>query len=247
MGNAGVTPRLVCCTFNGQPYERLVRVLELTARRHCGHWDLQIGPVTPATHDAETGERLRSAIGKTSHVENTQKMEAWAAAVDAAPDGTGMLLIDADTFILRPLDDIWDRPFDFAYTTKVSRFPFNSGVVLLRVSSQTRAFVQRWRHENLAMLRDFEHHREWRRQYGGINQAALGRALQSGWLAELQVLELPCAEWNCEDATWRDYDPATTRIVHVKSALRLAVLGMGPALPSFQPLVHLWRRLERGG
>lgn len=240
-----MTPRLIACVFGGAPYDRLAKVLAATARQHCGHWDLRIAPITPAVVDPLTGERLTSAIGKETHVQNTQKMEAWAAAVEAAPDGTGMLLIDADTIIVRSLDDIWDREFDFAYTTKPSRFPFNSGVVLLRANARSRAFVQRWRVENLAMLRDAQHHREWRNRYGGINQAALGRALEAGWTNDLQILELPCVEWNCEDASWRAFDPAVTRIVHVKSALRLAVLGLAPALPYLRPLVDLWRRLER--
>jgi hypothetical protein len=172
-------------------------------------------------------------------------MEAWCRTVCDAADGAEILLIDADTMILQPLDDLWSRPFDFAYTTKDSRFPFNSGVVAVRVSDRMREFFRRWLDENRAMLGDRVHHQAWRQKYGGINQAALGRALESGWARDLRVAELPCREWNCEDSQWRYFTAEKTRIVHVKSALRAAVLGHGPALPYIQPLVTIWRRLDK--
>ncbi len=238
-------PRLVSCVFGPEPYPRLARVLDYSARVHCAGWDVQLLRTPPATCDPRDGTPLSSALGKTSHVTNTQKMLVWAAVVETAPDDTPILLIDCDTFITRPLDDIWAQPFDFAYTTKPdSRFPFNSGVVFVRATDRTRQFFRRWRDENLMMLRDRDHHQAWRARYGGINQAALGRALEAGWTSDLVRLELPCQEWNCEDAHWRTFDPAVTRIVHVKSALRLAVLGYGPVLPSLRPLVHAWQVLE---
>jgi hypothetical protein len=233
----GMTPSLVSFVFGGAPYDRLARVLRSTAARNCAGWTIRIEPIAPAP--------LTSALGIASHVHNTQKMAAWCSTVEAATDGASLLLIDADTIITRPLDDLWTQPFDFAYTTKPSRFPFNSGVVAVRVSAAIRTFFRRWRDENHAMLADRVHHQAWRQKYGGINQAALGRALESGWARDLRVCELPCREWNCEDSAWRDFDPALTRIVHVKSALRAAVLGHGPVLASFKPLVQLWRQLER--
>lgn len=230
-------PTLASFVFGGAPYDRLARVLRSTAARHCAAWTIRIETIRP--------EPLTSALGVQSHVANTQKMAAWSDIVHAAPDDAELLLIDADTMILRPLDDLWSRPFDFAYTTKDSRFPFNSGVVAVRVSDRVREFFRRWLEENRAMLVDREHHQAWRQTYGGINQAALGRALSSGWASDLHLCELPCLEWNCEDSQWRHFDPLVTRIVHIKSALRAAILGHGPALGTIKPLVTIWRRLER--
>jgi hypothetical protein len=235
-------PSLVACYFDGMDgatiWPRLARVLAYTASQHCPGWDVQIQATTPAP--------LKSALGIISHVHNTQKMEHWYEAVQRAPDGARLLLIDADTMILRSLDDVWTGEFfDYAYTTKKSKYPFNSGVVFLRVSDRTRAFMKTWRDENVRMLGDRVHHQVWRRKYGGINQAALGFALESSLTAGLTVRQLPCLEWNCEDNSWPSFDPAVTRIVHLKSALRRAALSIGPNLPVHRPLVTRWRRLER--
>lgn len=235
-----MTPRLLAVHFgdgHDQQWPRLARVLAYTAAQHCAHWSREIRLVTPPP--------LTSALGIDSHVHNTQKMEAWAAAVQAAPDGVGVLLMDADMMIVRPLDDVWTEDFDFGYTTKASRFPFNSGVVFVRVSPAVRAFFEVWRAENRRMLGDRVHHQVWRAKYGGINQAALGFALESNLAAGLRVRTLPCTEWNCEDSSWASFDPAVTRIVHVKSMLRRIIFNLSAPNPRLRPLVQLWRQLER--
>ena len=188
-----------------------------------------------------------SALGIASHVHNTQKMEHWRQVVAGAPDGARVLVMDADTVIMRPLDDVWEQDFDIAYTTKPQeKFPFNSGVIFLRVSDRTRAFVDEWRAENRRMLGDAKHHQVWRKQYGGINQAALGYMLSKGERAGVRLLKLPCREWNCEDSSWARFDPATTRIVHVKSGLRRAIFfGVPSPSPGVTALVKTWRALER--
>jgi hypothetical protein len=234
-----MNPRLISCYFGkgaGDQWPRLARVLAHTAAEHCPGWDVDITRITPPP--------MKSAIGRISHVHNTQKMECWAQAVLNAPAGAQVLLIDADTMILRSIDDVWDQPFDMAYTTKPSRFPFNSGVVFFRVSPAVREFVERWRAENRRMLGDGKHHQVWRSKYGGINQAALGYMLDSDIAAHLQLVKLPCLEWNCEDSSWSQFDPAVTRIVHVKSALRRAVFRIGPTPTKLRPLMKRWRQLE---
>lgn len=229
-------PRILSASyFNAEPggrWARLARVLAHSAATHCPAWARRIEAITPAP--------LTSALGIPSHVHNTQKMAAWAEAVDRAPEGAELLLIDADTVILRPLDDVWDRIVDVGYTTKASRFPFNSGVVFLRVSPRTRAFVRAWLDENIRMLGDKTHHVVWRQQYGGINQAALGYMLTQRPPA-LQMLELPCAEWNCEDASWPAFDPAVTRILHIKGALRRALFPGAPVRAVDDPGVMVRR------
>jgi|GEM_PF-2050441 len=235
-------PVLEACYFGADPdhlWVRMATVLRFTAETYCPNWEIQVRHVRP--------EPMRSALGIPSHVHNTQKMEHWYHVVTGAPDGARLLLMDADTMILRPLDDVWDRDFDIAYTVKEqTRFPFNSGVVFLRVSDRTRAFVEEWRRENRRMLGDSRHHQVWRKQYGGINQAALGYMLSKGDRAGVHLLTLPCCEWNCEDSSWARFDPATTRIVHIKSGLRRAIF-FGLPLPSsgVAELTKTWKALER--
>jgi hypothetical protein len=237
MGEKRMMPQLRACYFGQDgPFHRMAHVLAYSAYQHCPTWDIEVRHISPRP--------LVSALGIASHVHNTQKMEYWADAVAAAPDGACLLLIDADTVILQPLDDIWHQPFDVAYTTKQSRFPFNSGVVLVRVSPASRRFIETWRGENLRMLGDRLHHQEWRKRYGGINQASLGYALEHQLTKHLRLLELPCVEWNCEDSAWRDFSPTRTRIVHVKSALRRAIFQMTVTDEAVRPLIKLWQDLE---
>jgi len=234
-------PVLEACYFGADPdhlWVRMATVLRFTAETYCPNWTIQVRNIRP--------EPMRSALGIPSHVHNTQKMEHWYHVVTGAPDGARLLLMDADMMILRPLDDVWDRDFDLAYTVKPQeRFPFNSGVVFLRVSDRTRAFVEEWRRENRRMLGDSRHHQVWRKQYGGINQAALGYMLSKGDRAGVSLLTLPCAEWNCEDSSWARFS-SETRVVHIKSGLRRAIffglLSPGAGIPE---IVKVWRGFER--
>lgn len=219
-------------------YERMARVLEHTLAVHCARWDRR---VEEFSIDLKASRPMDD-----SYVWNTQKMLFWSRLVDETPDGAELLLLDADTIVLRPLDDLWAHQFDLAYTTKENtRMPFNTGVLALRLSPAIRAFHDRWVTEQLKMLRDQAFHVQYRHKYGGIHQAALGYLFERGDAKHLNVLKLPCAEWNCEDATWRQFSADRTRIVHVKSGLRSAVFGRGPCHAHLQPMVNLWRRLER--
>lgn len=232
-------PRLEACYFGSEPggmWRRLAAVLEATAQQHCPSWAVRVAHVTP--------EKRKSALGVPSHVHNTQKMDEWWRLVSTAPIGDRLLLIDADTMICRPLDAVWDHDFDMAYTTKRSRFPFNSGVVFFRITEATKAFVHAWRAENIRMLGDGRYHQMWRKKYGGINQASLGALLDRQADFGLRIHSLPCQEWNCEDSAWADFDPAVTRIVHVKSHVRRVLFGKDKPTPAIRPVLDLWRLVD---
>jgi hypothetical protein len=233
-----VTPTLVSCWFGTEHFARLARVLAFTAGQHCRGWQVDVRLIAPAPAPA--------IDGTPAYEHNTQKLEHWQRTVEALPDGAPVLLIDADTMIVRPLDDIWARPFDAAYTVRPSscRLPFNAGVLFLRVGEGTRRLLRLWVAANRRMLQHRPLHQTWRRKYGGMNQAALGYVFESGAVADLAWLALPCQEWNCEDSTWTQCN-AVTRIVHVKSALRDGALATGLAQPTLRPLITTWRRLER--
>ena len=233
-------PRIVVRYFDppkSRTWTRLARVLTRSVERHCHGWDLDMQEIATLP--------LSSPLGVQGNVANTHKLDAWADAVQSSADGDRLLLLDADTLIRRPIDDVWESAFDLAYTVKKkgARFPFNGGVVFLRVSPQVRAFVGRWRAENRRMLDDPIHHQVWRPAFGGINQAALGMLLKLGGHG-LEVHRLPCLEWNCEDESWDSFDPERTRIVHYKSALQRVVLRQ-PATESVPwVLVQEWRAME---
>lgn len=230
-------PRLEACYFPAKydsRWKRLARVLETSAHRECTEWDVQVRAITPAPEQ-----------GLRAYASNTQKLESWAAQVAAAADGDRLLLIDADMVILRPIDDIWDRPFDVAYTIRPRRFPLNGGVVFLRISDRVRRLLADWTRENRRLLTEQTASDVWPQRYGGINQASLATLLPEADARGIALLQLPCAEWNCEDTTWAKFNPAVTRILHVKSALRRQALGLEPTTPELEPLVAIWRRCER--
>lgn len=239
-----MTPRLVSAYFpstdvsvdRGEQYVRLAQVLAYTARTHLPTWDRRITEIVPPTD--------RSALANASHVWNTAKLEAWADAVAEAPDGTPVLLMDADMMILRPLDDLWAWPFDLAYTLRSrSSLPFNGGVVALRITDQTRAFMARWVALNRQFLTDAAAHQPWRAKYAGINQASFGALLEAADHG-CDLLTLPCAEWNCVE--WELFDPEITRVVHVKSKLRRELFGWAaPVSPVHKRLISQWKALEQ--
>lgn len=213
---------------------RLARVLKRSAERHCPGWSVRVATLLPRD--------IRDGNGPRTYTSNTQKLDRWAEIVASAPDGDEILLIDTDTVILRSLDDIWGRSFDVAYT-EAARFPINGGVVFVRVSSRSREFMAAWAAENRRLLFDNTPRPTWRKAYGGINQASFCLLRESGRVSA-DLMSLPCAEWNCEDSTWSQFDPAVTRILHVKSALRLSCIG--PMVQDqFRPLVAAWRSAER--
>jgi hypothetical protein len=234
-------PILYGCYFGAPSWDRLARVLEWTARRHNPGWAVEVERLHAAPDPRQT--EAWSA--------NTIKLNRWCDRVLAAADGDRLLLVDVDTMVLGPLDEAWAEDFDFAYTyrdVETTRYPFNAGVIFLRVSEQVRQFMGLWASTNERMLREPAYHRPFYRAYGGINQAALGALFEGQWPAKLglRLKALRCSTWNAENLTWDQVDTSgATRIVHLKDGLRTAALAEGPATARVLDLARLWRRLER--
>lgn len=234
-------PMLYAPYFGGEDYIRLARVLEYTARQHCPDWIIRVEQATPP---------VRIGGQNDSHRVNTQKMDCWIDVLQRAADGEHILFLDADTFIVRPLDALWTKPFDMAYTVKPGAWPpFNTGVVAVRVSSKIRDWFYLWHVEQLRMLSDGLYHHPYHRRYGGTHQAALGALLERrqqprGYGQDLEILGLPCLEWNCENSAWADFNPRLTRIVHVKETIRKAVFKRVKPELAVYPVVRAWRQAE---
>lgn len=234
------TSRLESCYFEheGPPiWTRMASVLAYSAALHCPAWRARIDRFDPALLIHKHGSQMA--------VDNTQKFDRWAEIVQASDDGDRLLLIDADTLIARPLDPVWELDFDVAITArKFGPHPLNGGVIFLRISADVKAFFRTWRDVNARMFDDYlGFHREWKKQYGGMNQAALGYLLKRE-PPNLRLIHLPCEEWNCEDVAWETFDPAITRIIHVKSALRHAIFHGYLTYAYLRPLVTLWHDTE---
>ncbi len=246
-----MTPRIIARYFSHGPvkkFDRLASVLVKSARRHCPTWRLDI--------DAMPFAPMASPRGLDHNCYNTQKLEAWADAVERAADGDRLLLMDADTVILHSLDDLWNEPFDFAYTVKLGspRMPLNAGVIAVRVSAKTRAFMRLWQTADRFLFENPREQNVWLPAFGGMNQCSLGMLFSKNDAAKpeqfrglthgLTIRRLECVTWNCEDESWARFDPDTTRIVHVKGDLRRAIFGDQVATPGLRPLVDAWRAME---
>jgi hypothetical protein len=240
-------PTLVS-SYSGDRYARLARVLRYTATRCLPDWTLAV--------ESSSSSRLLDAYNQADGDEplppgaQLDKMKVWRQALRAAPDGAEVLLIDADTVILRTLDDVWRESFDIAYTTHApdhSPWPLNAGVLFVRATPVTRACVAEWYHGIARMGRATTAERERaRHQFGSWDQQVLAQLLPR-WTSRLRVRALPCVEWNCADPEWRHRTDAT-RILHVKGSWRAALFGTRTGhwrqdvLP---PLCDLWHRLEQ--
>lgn len=200
-------------------YARLARVFEHSARVHCPGWEIRVEAFPPLSTDP---------TNMLSHwcAANTIKLEAWQRLVATSPNGHLLLLTDADMAVLRPLDPLLAMDFDLAYTVRPGRLPFNGGVLAVRVSDRTRRFMEAYVERNRKMLHDSKYHQPFRRQFGGINQAAFGSLLDGlESVYGLDVRKLPGSEWNCEQsAGWHTADPTKVRLLHVKSSLRRSIL-----------------------
>lgn len=240
-------PRVIVRYFNegsSTGWNDLAAVCAWSLADHCPAWDRDVQEIRP--------REFASPRGVQGNVHNTYKLDAWVESALASPDDAAILFLDADTLVRRPLDDVWDHAFDLAYTTKIhgSRYPFNGGVVFVRMSPRVRTFLETWRAVNRWFIDQPRDHEVWIPGFGGINQSAFGMLLTQpdvawpdrfkGYRHGLSILRLPCVEWNCEDEHWHAFDANRTRIVHYKSALRRAVLGHRPDVPVSAALVKEW-------
>lgn len=221
----------------GGIYSRLAHVLKSSAHRHCPHWDINVVRIHPGQY--------QSAAGNQTFIWNTQKLAFWRDQVLGGPDGARLMLMDSDTLIVRPLDEVWALDFDVAYTVRKHKLPLNGGVVFVRISERTRRFFDVWWKTNLRFLGSKGEHKPWRLKYAGINQAALGHTLEKADHG-CSVLKLPCNEWNLCD--FEKFDAETTRIIHIKDHLRRMALSLYPVphpTAKMLKLVQLWKEAER--
>jgi hypothetical protein len=162
---------------------------------------------------------------------NHYKFKFWSSFVEACQDGDRVVMMDADTVVLQSLSPAYDQDFDIALTRRTStQWPYNGGVVFVRVNNRSRAFIRKWGEIDEQMYLDDDFHQPYKRKYKGQNQASLG------WMVEhddgaTQIVELPCAVWNACNDDWMRFGPHT-RVLHVKSQLRRAVLRQIAGWPS---------------
>lgn len=180
---------------------------------------------------------------RNSYLANSVKLNYWLQRVKE--ENQDLCLIDGDTVVLKDVSHVFDRDFDIAYTrrTKGIQLPINGGVLFLRPSERVTEFFEKWVLTNNEMLTNQALHRTYYRKYAGINQASFGYMLENRLRLKhrLEIIELPCSEYNaCDRPDWINFGEHV-KILHAKSELRLCCLGQ-VNVKQYQKAVDEWRK-----
>jgi len=215
-------PRLESVYFGTREYHWLAGVLEKSARFHLkDRWEINVRKIE--------GHNLKAALSskyvrKELFPNNAHKALAWCEIIKEAPIGDRILLIDCDTFIRAPLDEIWELDFDYARTTRDYKWPWNSGVMFVRVNEKTKKFFELITEETFKMLGDARYHEIYEKKFGGIHQASIAATIERNLIPGFKVLDIPCLIWNSEH-THRGYeDFIQSKIVHLLPSGRKKIL-----------------------
>lgn len=220
----------------GKPFTTLLGVMRYSLRETNPTARLEVVPVGPHVFPEGYPEHAES---------NFNKMRAWVHAVCTAQDGERLLLADCDLLFLKDVGDAFDGGQDVAYTVRPGKIPVNAGVIFVVANKRSRAFMRSWYNEAERILsRKKEAIKREVAKFGGISQASLLHTLEGPLGATVRFKELPCSVWNSVDQTWANYDPETTRVIHIKGKLRRLCLGRSQPEQHevLGPLMRLWRQ-----
>lgn len=144
---------------------------------------------------------------------------------------------DVDLMFLKPITDIENMSFDIALTVRESKTKYNTGLWFCRPTKKTRIFIKKWIRNTHLLMCKFERNLQYILRQGGIDQAGLFMTLEKNPDMDINIIELPCQEWNATQSEWK-YVDEKTRVIHVKSMLREAVFDRMEEIPGyFLPLV----------
>ena len=246
--------KIICNHFGDPTFTRLADALRLSVSENAPGVEFD-EVITPAPDEQP---------GLLPHyTDNHAKLEVWRDQIHAEPDGSRVVLMDADTLALGPLDEAFDEPFDIGWTWRPGRLPVNSGVVFVNCNSRSRAFMDAWLGRDASLMRHRALADHGARKFGGANQASFMWLITHGTGRDIAVCkDLLCKKWNSVDQTWCDFSE-DTRILHIKGRLRDACLGVEPtaffkALKTcsvsgmesdieINKLADIWRQYDRMG
>lgn len=222
-------------------YERMARALVVSAEANSPLASINVTKFEDRDNDITRWRRAPNLLN------NSRKTKHHQQLVSEAADGEVLCMIDADTLILGELSAAEAFDFDLAVTIKPadSAYEFNSGVVFVRVSRRTKEWYEDWLAVCMQMIAQPQLYANYKTRYGGINQSSLGCLLESR-PDELNVLRLPCAEWNSVRETWPEFSPST-KVVHLLGKLRVACMRPYRRTEDscVEHLKNIWRTYDR--
>jgi hypothetical protein len=199
---------------NSHVYDILAKVLEYSIKKNCPKAALEMHRIT--------APKIRAA--KKCFDSNTVKIDLWLERMRATNDN--IVFMDCDMLMLREISDVFNDDFDIGLTVNgTGSIPYNGGVVFVKNTPAAHAFIELWCDVNRYLYNHPAEHNIWRNKkgYAGMNQAALGCLLETKKY-DAKIKKYQCSEWNLCRNNWRKIN-TESRILHVKSELRRAVMG----------------------
>lgn len=157
------------------------------------------------------------------------KLDTAHAFIEAAEYCMGhkefLAVADCDLMFLKSIEDIKQMQFDIAITVrnKKSKMKYNTGLWFFRPTQRSYNFLKQWIKNTKKLMNNFKRYEDFCWLHGGIDQASLYLTMKK-YKDKTSILELPCQEWNATQSEWLKVNKKT-RVVHIKSKLRLSVFG----------------------
>jgi hypothetical protein len=180
--------------------------------------------------------------------QNTRKMQWQNRVVQAATDGELLCFLDCDMLVLRDVSELskllGGREIGITVCSAGSKYFFNSGTVLVRVSGSTKALYELWACRAAELQANINEYNRWQPRYGGVSQSAFGSIMDNNEFDSAKICLLPCLKWN---ATAIDhlYALEHSHIVHCLGKLKLlfgATTYRGKHV--LAPLLNKWKSYE---
>lgn len=203
-------------------YKRLLNVFEKSARKHIPKVKITIVNEKP--------------INNINHKYDTFFAFVMAAEYTIAA-GDNVAVCDCDLMFKKDISDVWNKDFDIAVTVR-KKMPFNTGIWFYRHNERSVNFVNHWIENCKTIADNYEQYESYTDSHGGIDQAALALTIDQGH--EIKLLELPCQEWNSCQGEWATADE-NTRVIHIKSKLRMACFNKSQPEDYMIPLIQEWK------
>lgn len=231
---------------DSKAYARMAKVFQYTAQLNSPNTPLTLHHLKCDDHKLIEIATSEFVDAHEAWVDNARKTKHHCNIVQNAKNGDEICLIDCDTFILHDLSEIQNYDFDIMLTSRrgMSRYPFNSGVVFVRVNEKTKEWYRQWYKNVKELMVDKKLMNKFHRAYGGINQSALGMLLRSDHY--LKVKNVPCWIWNCASDVHGYFDIRKTKVVHVNGQLRhVLVHNASQGSEVVMKLASIWRGYEQ--
>jgi hypothetical protein len=169
-------------------YAQMLHVFIQSAEKHIPDAEVVVHEIDPPAK----GNKITS---------NFAKLKKQFEIVDQEIEPE-FILCDSDMVITGDISDAFeDKDFDITFTTRTqSTIPINVGVLHCRSSPELREFFKEWYDIAELFLNDRKLALLYLLKHKGINQAALGKRLQSP--VNIRIKYLPCAEYNACDEDW---------------------------------------------